>query len=84
MHNMLDNLDYVSQNIEIALHRLSNPSKDDINEAETAILVARIYLNKAKNNASDMGYRLGEGEPSFVVPIVPNRYREWKDVNPDE
>ena len=78
MHNILDNLDYVSQRIDIALHRLfSDPSKDDIDEAETALLVARTYLNKAKNNACDMGYRLGEGELSYAP-----RYSKLKEIEP--
>jgi len=80
MHNILDNLDYVSQRIEIALHRLwLEPSQDDIDEAETALVVARTYLNKAKNNACDMGYRLGEGEPSSAP-----RYSKLKEISPDD
>ena len=88
MHNILDNLDHISQYLEVALHRIfSDPSKDDIDEAETAMLIARTYLNKAKNNASDMGYRLGEGEPSLIQPVrplVPKRYSKLKDINPDD
>jgi hypothetical protein len=80
MHNILDNLDYVSQYLEVALHRLlSDPSQDDIDEAETAMLIARTYLNKAKNNACDMGYRLGEGEPSSAP-----RYSKLKEIRPKD
>ena len=85
MQNNLDKIELVKSNINIALSRLNDGClPNDIHEAEAALCIADNELRHIMNNLIDQGYRYGGGEPSFVVPIVPNRYREWKDVSPDE
>lgn len=85
MHNNLDRIELIKTNIAIALHRLNDGClPNDINQAEVALCIADNALEHIINDLNDQGYRLGEGEPSLVVPLVPKRYGEWKDVNPDD
>jgi len=88
MHNNLDRIALVKSNIDIALNRLNGGClPNDINEAEVALCIADNELRHIMNDLNDQGYRRGEGEPSLiqpVMPLVPKRYGEWKDVNPDD
>ena len=85
MQNNLDRIALIKSNIDIALNRLNGGClPNDINEAEVALCIADNELRHIMNDLNDQGYRLGEDEPSLVMPLVPKRYGEWKDdrINP--
>lgn len=85
MHNNLDRLNIVVQNLTVANHRLwLNPSDNDIIEAETAIVIALNEVKKVMNDLCDQGYRFGYNplEDKTGKPLT--RYGKWKDIDPLE